>query len=184
MHAEPRVSYLVFHEIQGLTERVGASTSARCATRPRRILDSGGRRLPRDRSLDRAAMGCHLPRPGRPGPGRSPGPGPAAEADLDPGEDHPALADREPVEARVRDRVVDRPTPGPVDPRGIRHPTQPAVPQRLAAEAGIHPAEAPTSPARATRRRSLRGWRPIGRASRTKHGGRAPTSPCSTRAAC
>src|SRR5512135_322130 len=149
MHAELRVSYTVPHEIQRLTGRVDASALARRATCLRGILDPRGRRLPWGRSLYRAPVDGHLPRPRSPWPCRPTGLGAATEADADSGEDRPALADREPSAPWLRDRVVDRPTPGPVDPGGVRSPSPPEIPQRLAARPGVHPAEAATRPPRA-----------------------------------
>src|SRR5512144_1117476 len=149
MHAELRVSYTVPHEIQRLTGRVDASALARRATCLRGILDPRGRRLPWGRSLYRAPVDGHLPRPRSPWPCRPTGLGAATDADADSGEDRPALADREPSAPWLRDRVVDRPAPGPVDPGGVRSPSPPEIPQRLAARPGVHPAEAATRPPRA-----------------------------------
>src|SRR5512135_3026247 len=131
MHAELRVSYTVPHEIQRLTGRVDASALARRATCLRGILDPRGRRLPWGRSLYRAPVDGHLPRPRSPWPCRPTGLGAATEADADSGEDRPALADREPSAPWLRDQVVDRPTPGPVDPGGVRSPSPPANRQRI-----------------------------------------------------
>src|SRR5512135_419125 len=149
MHAELRVSYPVPHEIQRLTGRVRTAALARRATGLRGILDPRGRRLPRGRSLHRASVEGHLRRPGSPWPCRPTGLGATTEADADPGEDRPALADREPSAPGLRDRVVDRPAPGPVDPGGVRSPSPPEIPQRLAARLGAHPAEAAARPPRA-----------------------------------
>src|SRR5512135_1988725 len=149
MHAELRVSDPVPHEIQRLTGRVRTAALARRATGLRGILDPRGRRLPRGRSLHRASVDGHLPRPGSPWPCRPTGLGATTEADADPGKDRPALADREPSAPWLRDRVVDRPAPGPVDPGGVRRPSPPEIPQRLAARPGAHPAEAAARPPRA-----------------------------------
>src|SRR5512142_2848802 len=137
MHAELRVSYTVPHEIQRLTGRVDASALARRATSLRGILDPRGRRLPWGRSLYRAPVDGHLQRPRSPWPCRPTGLGAATEADADSGEDRPALADREPSAPWLRDRVVDRPAPGPVDPGGVRSPSPPEIPQYNAAEEGF-----------------------------------------------
>jgi hypothetical protein len=148
MHAAPRVSYTGLHEIQRHTGRVGTSASPRRAARPRRVLDRGGRRFPRRRSLDRAALGGRVPRPGRTGARRPAGPRSATEAHPHPGEGNPALVEREPDGAWVRDRAVDRPASGSLDPGGVRHPAPSEVPQHLASSPRILPAETRTRPPR------------------------------------
>src|SRR4051812_16729332 len=144
MHAEPRISYTALHEIPRFAERVGAPAAARRATCPRRVLNPGGRRLPRGRSLHGTAVADRIPGAWGPWPRRPPGLRASTEVDLDPREDRPALARRQPHRARLRHRVVDRPTPGTTDPAGVRRPAPPEIPQHLAASPGLHPAETPT----------------------------------------
>src|SRR5262249_23504494 len=148
MSAPPPIAYTLGHERQTPSSGVGASPPACGPTGPRRILHRGGRRVPRRRPPFGPTLGQRVSARGRAGPPLPLLPGATAQVDVDPGEDRPPVADRQPGRARVRHRVVDRPTAHPTDPRGVRRTTQSEIPQCVAAGAGIHPAEAPARPPR------------------------------------
>ena len=161
-----------------LSGRVGVPTAARRPARLRGVLDPRGRRLPRGRSLDRAAVAGRLPRPRGRRPRRQAGLGAAQQAHLDPGEDRPALADREPDAPRLRDRTLDRGPTGAVDPGGVRRRAQSEVSQHLAAGPRLHPAEARSASPRERDPKAIAAWLESDWPRiKKKPGGRAPTSP-------
>src|SRR4051812_34741960 len=147
MSARPRVSYTTWYERPRHTRGTGISPPLGRPTRPGGILDRGSRRVPRRRSPLGPAVGR---RPSR-GRGRRPlGPShlrATAQADVHPGEDHPAVVGRQADRARLRDRSLDRAAPGPHDPPGVRDRTQSEVPHRLAPPPRLYAAETPACPA-------------------------------------
>src|SRR6185437_10698139 len=161
MSAPANLAYPLGYETHGLPGRTRTPTIPGRPTGPRGVSRLGGRRVPRRRYSVGPPLGRRLPGRGRAGPAVPPRPGPSPQADAPAGEDRPAVAGRRPERARVRDRPLDRPAVGPADPRGIRHRAQCAVPQRLAARARDHAAEAAARPPRARRRgdRRLAGIR-------------------------
>ena len=140
--SETRVALHSGDENQGLPRRTGAPAPTRRPAIPRRPLGRRDRQVPRDLGPVGLALARLLPQPRPGGPDSSPRTGPATQADRHPGEDRPAVATGQPRRARVRYRAVDRPSAGPVDRGGVRHPVQPPVAHHVAEGPRLHPPEA------------------------------------------
>jgi hypothetical protein len=137
--------YTLLYENQRLARRTRTSAATRRPKVSRWILRRRDRRVPRRHTTDSLALAGLVPR-GRPRGGLiATRIRPSAQAHDDAREDHPTMADREPDQAWVRHRIVDRTTPRPTDPTRIRNSPQPAVPLHLDASPRLHPAEAPAS---------------------------------------
>src|SRR5215213_3397289 len=118
MSAPHGIAYSLGHERQTPSGGVGASPPARRPTGPRGVLHGGGRRVPRHRRSLGSAVGRRISARGRATAPLPVLPGAAPQVDPDPGEDHPAVAGRQPDGAWLRHRAVDRPQAGPTRPGG------------------------------------------------------------------
>ena len=147
MSARSRVSYTVWHERPRLALGAGTSPTFGRPTRAGGVLDRRSRRVPRCRSLLGAAMGRWTPRGGGRGTARPTSLRATAQADVHPGEDHSTVVGRQADRARIRDRSLDRATPGPDDPPRVCDRAQPEEPLGLAPSARLHAAETPARPA-------------------------------------
>jgi hypothetical protein len=165
MRGGPAVCTACSHENHRLTDRSGIPSLPRRPANRRGVLRRGGRRLPRRGPRQRPSLGRRVPTAGCRRPGGAARARSAPQVVLHPGEDRLPLAGRQPGRARLRDRAVDGPAPGPAHRAGVRHPLPPELPGRLASPARVHAAEAATPGSRARRR----GHRPVAGAGLAAH---------------